>query len=411
MFSRRRIQDKYHSWKKLFLQNWTLFKASRIGVVGLAIMIAFLLIALTVPFMGLRDPLYWLAPESDTNSVRQWWPMEVKPGSPIDPVRHLNDSVDHAIAFRIKPGGDDARADRIYVPEGRFLYAINTYFQAYGDPAWPPVCFPFTTDGAISVDPVIVNYGSIRDDTQAIPLLMLGTQNGTVYVMFDDILNSSCPVTRTKNFGSPITGLAGESVDPFTGTNDRDSFVVGTADGRLFAYTVNRTAGAFYQELWNVTLNPARPAPIHIAGAVIRTDWPIPTSSPAFFQSITDQLARAGESVFVGDESGFLYAVRMSDGFVLWQKPLLFDSGARWESAPVVSPAAELVPAKPTLVYAAVQDRESGENISKVYVLYAETGVPPPSWDATGDGGRQISYRGPERAVLTTPRAAGTNIY
>ena len=37
MLSRRRFRDKYDSWKKLFLQNWTLFKASRIGVVGLAI--------------------------------------------------------------------------------------------------------------------------------------------------------------------------------------------------------------------------------------------------------------------------------------------------------------------------------------------------------------------------------------
>src|SRR5207247_9557337 len=73
MLSRRRFRDKYDSWKKLFLQNWTLFKASRIGVVGLAIMIAFLLIAFTVPFIGIRDPLYWLAPESDTISVRQFW--------------------------------------------------------------------------------------------------------------------------------------------------------------------------------------------------------------------------------------------------------------------------------------------------------------------------------------------------
>ena len=123
MVSSRRIQDKYNSWKKLFLQNWTLFKASRIGVVGLAIMIAFLLIALLVPLMGLRDPLYWLAPESDTISVQRWWSQEVRPGSTF---YGLNGSVDHAIAFRLSPSAFEPRADRIYVPEDRHLFALRT---------------------------------------------------------------------------------------------------------------------------------------------------------------------------------------------------------------------------------------------------------------------------------------------
>src|SRR6266511_2069397 len=123
MFSRKRFHDKYVSWRKLFLQNWSLFKASRIGVVGLAIMVAFLLIAMAVPYMGLRDPLYWLAPEADTISVRRWWADEVGPGSLLTGV---NGSVDHAIGFRISPRSNDPRADRIYVPEGSNLFAANT---------------------------------------------------------------------------------------------------------------------------------------------------------------------------------------------------------------------------------------------------------------------------------------------
>ena len=70
MVSRRHLRDKYVSWKKLFLQNWALFKASRIGLVGLAIMLGFVIVAAAVPLMGLRDPLYWLAPESDTIAVK-----------------------------------------------------------------------------------------------------------------------------------------------------------------------------------------------------------------------------------------------------------------------------------------------------------------------------------------------------
>src|SRR6267378_5605942 len=109
MFSRRRLSDKYQSWRKLFAQNWSLFRASRIGVVGLAIMIAFLLVAVAVPFMGLRDPLYWLAPESDTISVKEYWRLEVSPTCPLcgnltGKLCTANGSVDHAIAPRL-PGG------------------------------------------------------------------------------------------------------------------------------------------------------------------------------------------------------------------------------------------------------------------------------------------------------------------
>src|SRR5256712_12731927 len=108
MFSRRRVRDSYESWKKLFLQNWSLFRASRIGVVGLAIMIAFLLVAVAVPFMGLRDPLYWLAPESDTISVKEYWRLEGRPTPPLwgnftGDLCTPDRSGDHAHAFRLSP--------------------------------------------------------------------------------------------------------------------------------------------------------------------------------------------------------------------------------------------------------------------------------------------------------------------
>src|SRR5436309_717103 len=158
MFSKKRLQDKYHSWKKLFLQNWTLFRASRIGVVGLAIMIAFLLIALAAPFMGLRDPLYWLAPESDTISVAEWWQLEVKPGSPLVGVEG---PVNHTIAVRVSPSGQDSRADRIYVPQENRILAVDT---GDGSLSWTTPCAriggcTFDADSRISTDPVVVNYG------------------------------------------------------------------------------------------------------------------------------------------------------------------------------------------------------------------------------------------------------------
>ena len=405
MFSRRRLHDKYVSWKKLFLQNWTLFRASRIGVVGLAIMIAFLIIALAVPLMGLRDPLYWLAPEADTISVQEWLKLEVGPGSPLS---GYNGSVDHAIAFRLDWRSSDARADRIYVPEGPNLFAIRVIDFSR---AWQQSCFPFRADGTISVDPVVVNYGDFQGSALANIRLLFGTRSGTVYVMEDEVPNTLCPIPLTRNLGSPITGLAAVSVDQDPRTTTRDGFVVGTEDGRLFRFTVNETSGGFYKEVWNETLNIASPAALHLAGFTIRTITGVPTSSPAFFESNVNQSARTGEFVYVGDENGVLYSVRMTDGALMWSRPLT--TGRAWTSAPVVHIASELT-GEPTVVYAAVQDSEvGGGNVSKLYVLKAETGAALPSWDPRvgGDGGLSISYRGVERGIPNTPAFDGANIF
>ena len=423
MVSTRRIQDKYNSWKKLFLQNWTLFKASRIGVVGLAIMMAFLLIALLVPFMGLRDPLYWLAPESDTISVSQYWQVEVRDGSPlcgpfVGGVCTNNGSIDHAIAFRLSPGAFDPKADRIYVPEGRNLFAIQTVnsLSAWG-------CYPFSADDVISVDPVIVNYGNFGNQAFADIMLLFGTRNGTVYAMADNTTNISCPVPLTTNLGSPVTGLAALSVDiacadelTFHCRTARDGFVVGTADGRLRGYTVNETVsgpgGPFYRELWNVPLGTTA---IHIAGFVVTTTGSSPTISPAFFQSSSNAIQRIGEKVYVGDEAGFLYSVWTSTGVVNWTVPLLVGGsvGASWSSAPIAAPANELTPTTPTVVYAAVQDRDvvTRENVTKVFVLYADNGTALRSWDPVGNGGLTIVYRGLERGIPSTPAVLGPSIF
>ena len=410
MLSRRRFRDKYDSWKKLFLQNWTLFKASRIGVVGLAIMIAFLLIAFTVPFIGLRDPLYWLAPESDTISVREFWGKLVTPSSTL---YGSNASVDHTIGFRIKPEAGDARADRIYIAEGRYLFAVSTLDS---QDAWTDVRFgceypyAFKADDTITVDPIVINYGDSRDPMVANITLMFGTQNGTVYVMQDNVGNARCPVPLTRNLGSPITGMAAFNGDQYFGVTSRDRFVVGTQDGRLFGFTVNGTAGGFYRELWNDTINPSgapTPPAIHLAGAMIKAGDSVPQFAPCFYRSGVGDDTQNGRSFVLGTSDGYVVSLWTSNGTLQWENPL---SQTTWSSSPVLRIGAEL-PGTPPLVYAATDE-------SKVFVLNADTGKPLPSWvAAAGDisGGLRIVYPRvigqPDTGVLYTPAVFGANIF
>src|SRR3990172_7439612 len=108
----RRLREKLLLWQRLFVLNWNLFKASRIGVGGLAIMVAFVLLALAAPFMGLRDPIRWTAPDSDLIEVAQYWEISSVGGSEFASAPPIL----HGVAFRINPVEFELMSDRLYVP-------------------------------------------------------------------------------------------------------------------------------------------------------------------------------------------------------------------------------------------------------------------------------------------------------
>ena len=409
MFSRKRIRDKYVSWRKLFLQNWSLFKASRIGLVGLGIMIAFIIIAFLAPFMGLRDPLYWLAPETDTIAVKEWWSFEVRPDNPY--LWGQNGTSDHAVGFStfVYQSGGDPRAGRIYVAEADKIFALDP--SNYGLPVWG--CVAFQADSRVTTDPVVLNYGDFRGIPLADQYLLFGTEAGTVYAGPDN--TADCPVPLTRNLGAPITGIAALTVDLLPGNTTRDAFVVGTADGRLLAYTVHDVNGTFYQELWNTTLSVGYP--VLLAGSVVRTNAGAPTSSPAFYYSGVNE-SRLGEAVYAGTGDGRVWGIWMSNGTVRPGWPAILADGAPLSSPPVVQPGAELTPSVPTLVYVATKEKpqsQGGTNVTKAYVLYADNGRPLDTWrDAAGaasDGGLPITYRGFATGVPNSPVVYGATIY
>src|SRR5437867_5138331 len=116
----RRLRERVDVWRRVFFANWNLFKASRIGVVGLAIMVAFVILALAAPFMGLRDPIRWTAPDDDLIEVDHFWATSSLPGSQFRDMPPVN----QPLAFRIAATAGDARADRVYVAATNRLYAL-----------------------------------------------------------------------------------------------------------------------------------------------------------------------------------------------------------------------------------------------------------------------------------------------
>jgi len=372
MIKTRRIKERLKTYKKVFLQNWALFRASKIGLLGVGIMIAFFIIAASAPFMGLRDPLNWRAPESDTIEVARFWYLDSD-----DPASYWYGTapINTSIAFRVEPKSDDARADRIYVATGNKLFAVDpgTPGRLGGAPAWSS---PLVLSGVVSTSPLVINYGHYKDPALGDFEVYVGTYTGSFYAIRDQRGTGSSPPPETEIFSAKlegaITGIAAFTSDNVVGRGQKDVIIVGTSKGKVYAFNASD-----HKERWNVTLGRAA---IHLAGGPLATLSGVPEFSPAFNRTID---VRTGDTVFLGTGDGYLWALNTTTGDSAWKvggvnKTFKVGDVGTWSSAPIVGIPVEWGTEKPVpLVYAASDD-------GWLYVLYAGTGDPIESWKEMG---------------------------
>ena len=179
MAANRRFRENLRASRKVFATNWGLFKASRVGVIGLGVMIAFVLMALLAPFMNLRDPIRWVAPSSDTLDTDPFW---TEPGLIDTPNSFFGNlgRIETSPAFRVYPSADNANADRVYIASGTRLYAIRSWTPSSGWESSEGSSYINLTrwsPGVVSTNPVLVNYGdysgSLRQGEEKYPEYIL----------------------------------------------------------------------------------------------------------------------------------------------------------------------------------------------------------------------------------------------
>ena len=71
-----RFKDRYRDFKKVFKENWALFNQSKLGKIGLYIIIFFVIMALAapwIPYANDRDPVLWMAPDNDLIEIQHMW--------------------------------------------------------------------------------------------------------------------------------------------------------------------------------------------------------------------------------------------------------------------------------------------------------------------------------------------------
>ncbi len=276
MVTSKQIKEKFRDTKRSFTHNWNLFKENKVGLLGLAIMVAFILIAATSPLMGLKHPIDWFAPDEDVVNVENY----------------LNQKADGIVTTsavgRIVPSANSKPVDRLYLAggeEGSVLspYGLYAKSSSDGSQAWLSFSGAFETNSRISSNVEGHNFGHKRDPTGMDFRLIFGTENGVVYVL-QDLLSSQYPPTGSSvyaiNLDGPVVGVdIYESINRYM---DSDDIFVVTTTSSLYIMD-----GSFN---------------IRSSTSVSNTTLTAPT------------ISLDGEQVYVGTTDGLIYGFNTYDG-------------------------------------------------------------------------------------------------
>ena len=318
-------KERLRAYRRNLANTWSLFKESRIGVVGIGIMIVFVILAALAPYLGLRDPIYWRAPSEDVIALDTYWQADTSSflfgaGSPIH----------SQVAMRVIPRATDPRADRLYAASGNKLLALNP--AAGGSKGWtaPDQTASFTTAAPITAGPVAVNFGSKTHPSYLDFVVYIGTSDGTFYALNDSAVefdgDTALPGgsnVMTRSVTGSVTSIAvwSEPTDdpPFPATparNPGESVFVGTSAGYLYAF-----AASDLSPMWNRSFGAG--VTVRMASAPMN-----PPTNPSYSPALTED----GQRLFVnaGDWQSF-YSL---NGTLAWTG---FPVSTPWTSAPVVS--------------------------------------------------------------------------
>lgn len=246
MVSSERLKEKFRAYRKVFKQNWDLYKASKIGVIGIVIVLFFLGMAVITPFLDLRDPINWRAPDADIIEVTSWWGV----GRDVSPTQwNAGDPINTTITFRVKAATQATEADRVYFTSGNKLFSLKpSNAGSYWTDGSTPENFDFShvTDSPFSTDVVVASFGYQYDPATVDYILSVGTYDGYIYLIEDydgDPAKTREPTPSVANgrvysepLGSSITSAALFS-NPDLGRDPIERFYFGTQNGFLYSYS------------------------------------------------------------------------------------------------------------------------------------------------------------------------------
>ncbi|MFQ6127575.1 MAG: hypothetical protein ACE5QW_01535 [Thermoplasmata archaeon] len=235
--------DLISHYKRMLSGAWRFLRRSVLFWTGFATIILFCLISLIGPSLT-RDPINWRAPEEDLIELEEHWEIDTS-------LSYYGGagSTNFSVAVRLKPAWMDPRADRVYFASGRNLIAVSA---STGWRVWlntsqaPPVqtcCYRVNSE--ISTKPVAVNFGSETDVQEEDQHVLVGTTEGSLYILreerLDGINEGLSPLPSGGNVAilgldGPVSSVAAFS-DGWPGFSSEERIFAGTGVGTLYAFS------------------------------------------------------------------------------------------------------------------------------------------------------------------------------
>ncbi|MFH0815802.1 MAG: ABC transporter permease subunit [Methanobacteriota archaeon] len=336
MVTSKQIVEKMRDYRRTFTRSWNLFRESRIGLIGLAIMIAFTVMAVAAPFMGLKHPVEWTAPSIDL--------LEAEPYFIAPP--NITGEVKHDVGIRIvsrdvgETNNADDHMDRIYVGTANTViaYSFNGYKR---------YTLPLT--GQVTTAVNVINLGDTSSPAGEFHVIYAGCDDGSLNAFVDDVYERDASAAKNEmpasdeTFRTVLDGPVSSDVAVMNvefrpvGSSSidyrsRDRVFVGTETGTVYCFDWN------LDFVWSTSLG----------------------NSSVTSVAVTDKLG----IVVAGTEDGLVYGIRIADGDTAWPNP--YDVGTG------ISPIAIRNDGQRTFV---------GSHDGKLHVIDTLLGTAIPDWE------------------------------
>lgn len=349
MVTSRQIKEKVRDYRRSIKHSWNLFRESRIGMVGLAIMVFFIVMALVSPYLGLRDPTNWWAPDEDI--------LEITPYFNGDDGVNTAGAFTQGITFRMRPaGGAGTSCDRMYAAGGTGTpfqpYGIYAYSQVDGSNLWT-----FNAQSEVTTSVLVRNFGSETSPSDADLRMFFGCDSGKVYVLKDGFVETwSNFAPAGGNVWSSMLDGSVVGVNYYDmrggGFNNLDKFFATTANGTLYAFDGPAYPGASPTMIWSNHLSN-----VSLTAPTVSND---------------------GTCVFVGTVDGLLYGIDIASGFEMpgWGGAAYRVTDGYWATSPIAVGTGNSM-----VVYASTTD-------GFLHCVFGLNGTVNPAWvhyDSQGD--------------------------
>ena len=289
-----RFKDRYRDFKKVFKENWALFNQSKLGKIGLYIIIFFVIIALAaplIPYANDRDPVLWMAPDKDLIEIQHMW------GSPennyIITVAAGTDENGNVINYPVmaRPVG--------MLSDGSSLNELNDLGSKEGNGQWLEAIYLSTGDvgkGVVDINPL--------DGSQNLPSITMLPPGHYSRI------SSAIPA----GMGPVNSSVTIYELRPDDGGTDGHSgnIYITTTTGNIIAIRAvvhfdtsgsnTRLFPIEYSLLWTYNINDS-----------------ISQSADLFYGNLFDT---SDDMVVVSSDHGYVYAFYPNNGTVRWSNKL-----------------------------------------------------------------------------------------